>query len=470
MSWDEATGQGNAYFTYVYGSHVADIRIDTSTGKIEVKNITAAHDVGKVLNKLGAEGQVYGGVTQGFGYAVIEDYNIQDGVVKSDNLDNYLIPTIKDIGNIDPILIENEDVDGPFGAKSLGEPTLELTSSAINNALKFATGKHSYELPLTLEKVFLGINLRKPSRQSQIAAHDSCKTHIKVADKQTLRITDVKTQTPKNFDDALELLSKNELQIISGGTDMIIELRMKTGNHKLLDISHIQEIQKIKIENNEIRIGGGCTFTKILSHKKIQKHFPMLVQACSTIGSLQIRNKGTIGGNIVNAAPCADSYPPLIAYNAEFILTSVNGIRKIKADEFILKNYKTQLKSDEILTEIIIPIPKKNYEYSYFQLGRRNAVNITRISIGILVSFKENEVEECKIISGSLFHKPMRIEEIEKLLIGKHLTRELIDSIEEPLKKIIDDAIGKRWSSEYKQPVFINMAKDALTEILKQRG
>lgn len=470
VSWDEETGQGNAYFTYVYGSHVADIKIDTSTGKIEVKNITAAHDVGKVLNKLGAQGQIYGGVTQGFGYAVIEDYNIQDGIVKSDNLDNYLIPTIKDIGNIDPILIENEDIDGPFGAKSLGEPTLELTSAAINNALKFATGKQSYELPLTLEKVFLGMNLKKPSRQSQIAAHDSCKTHVRVVDKQTLRITDVKTITPKDLKDALEQLSKPELQILSGGTDMIIEMRMKTGENTLLDISHLDELKKIKVTKNEISIAGSCTFTQIISNDDIQKHFPMLTKACSTIGSLQIRNKGTIGGNIVNAAPCADSYPPLIAYNAEFILTSKNGTRKISADEFIIKNYKTQLSTDEILTEVIIPIPKKIYEYSYFQLGRRNAVNITRISIGILISFENNKIEECKIVSGSLFHKPMRIEKIEQIFIGKELTNESINSIEEPLKKIIDDAIGKRWSSAYKLPVFINMTKDALTQIIEQRG
>ncbi len=470
VSWDEKTGQGNAYFTYVYGAHVADIKIDTSTGKIDVKNITAAHDVGKVLNRLGAEGQIYGGVTQGFGYAVIEDYNIQNGIVKSDNLDNYLIPTIKDIGNIDPVLIENEDKDGPFGAKSLGEPTLELTSAAINNALKFATGKHSYELPLTLEKVFLGKNLRKPSRQSQIAVHDSCKNHDRVIDKQTLRIADIKTITPQNINDALEQLSKKELLVLSGGTDVIIELRMKTGKHTLLDISHLDELKNIKVAENEIRIGGGCTFSQILSIQYIKKHFPMLTKACSTIGSLQIRNKGTIGGNIANAAPCADSYPPLIAYKAEFILTSKNGTRRIPADEFIIKNYKTQLKSDEILTEVIIPIPKKKYEYSYFQLGRRNAVNITRISIGVLINFDNNKVEECKIVSGSLFHKPMRLEEIEQLLIGKELTKESINSIEEPLKKIIDNAIGKRWSSAYKLPVFINMTKDALTEIIEQRG
>jgi len=470
VSWDEETGQGNAYFTYVYGSHVADIRVDTSTGKIEVNNITAAHDVGKVLNKLGAEGQVYGGVTQGFGYAVIEDYNIQDGIVKSDNLDNYLIPTIRDIKNIDPILIENEDVDGPFGAKSLGEPTLELTSAAINNALKFATGTQSYELPLTLEKVFLGINLKKPSRQSQIAAHDSCKTHVRIVDKQTLRITNVKTHTPQNLTNALGMLSQHNFEIISGGTDMVIELRMKTGDHQLLDISHLQELKTIESTDSEIRIGGGCTFSQIVANEEIKKHLPMLVKACSTIGSLQIRNRGTIGGNIVNAAPCADSYPPLIAYKADFILTSVKGTRTIPANEFIIKNYKTQLEADEILTEVFIPIPKKKYLFSYYQLGRRNAVNITRISVGALISFENNKVDDCKIVSGSLFQKPMQIEEIEQILIGKELTIQSVNLIEESLKKIIDDAIGKRWSSAYKLPVFVNMTKDALTEIIKQRG
>jgi len=470
VSWDEETGQGNAYFTYVYGSHVADIRLDTSTGKVEVNKITAAHDVGKVLNKLGAEGQVYGGVTQGYGYAVLEDYNIQEGVVKSDNLDNYLIPTIKDVESIEPILIENEDVDGPFGAKSLGEPTLELTSSAINNALKFATGKHSYELPLTLEKVFLGINLKKPSRQSQIAAHDSCKTHTEVVDKHTLRITDVETKIPADLEEALAMISKQELQIISGGTDMAIELRMKTGKQKLLDISHLKQLKNIVVADDKISIGGGCTFSQILANRDIQKHFPMLTEACSKIGSLQIRNRGTIGGNIVNAAPCADSFPPLIAYNAEIVLSSIDGKRNIAADEFIIKNYKTQKYSDEILTEVVIPIPKYDYNFSYFQLGRRNAVNITRISVGILVSFKDNLINDCKLVTGSLFHKPMRIEKIENLLIGKQLNNASISIVEEPLKKIIGDAIGKRWSSAYKLPVFVNMTKNALEEIIEQRG
>ena len=188
--------------------------------------------------------------------------------------------------------------------------------------------------------------------------------------------------------------------------------------------------------------------------------------ACSQIGSTQIRNRATIGGNIVNAAPCADSVPPLIAYNAKLKLQSKRGVREIPAADFILKNYQTQIQKDEILVSFSIPKPAKKYAFNYFKLGRRKAVNITRISIGILISYDEKGiVEECKIVSGSLFSKPKRIPEIERIISGKPLSEEIIDFIEKPLREIIDAEIGRRWSSEYKIPVFINMCQDALREM-----
>ncbi len=469
VSWIEETGQGNAYFTYVYGCHIAEIRIDTSTGKIDVQKVTAAHDVGKVINKLGAEGQVTGGVTQGIGYAILEDYNIQNGEVKSSNFDEYLIPTIKDVQKIDTIFIENEDKFGPLGAKSLGEPTLELTSAAINNALKFATGKHSHEIPLTLEKVFLNKQLKKPSRASEVAIAESC--HIHETRKQSPRITNITTASPKNLESALEMLSKERFQILAGGTDVVIGLRMKSGNHKLMNIYDIDELKGIKYNSTTVHIAACTSITQILNDDFIKDNFPLLIKACSTIGSKQIRNRGTLGGNIVNAAPCADSYPPLLMYNASFKLASTRGTRSIDAKNFIERNYQTKIKHDEILTEIILPIPEKeNYYHSYFQLGRRNALNITRLSVGIRMTFDDNKIKTCDLISGSLFSKPVNIPEIEEMLIGKHLNDEMISSVETPLQKIINDAIGSRWSSVYKMPVFINMVKDALIDIKEQRG
>lgn len=461
VSWHEETGQGNAYFTYVYGCQIAEIKVDTSTGKIDVLKITAAHDVGKVINRLGIEGQVYGGVAQGIGYTILEDFNVQNGIVKSPNLDEYLLPTIKDIQEIEPILIENPDKFGPFGAKCIGEPTLELASAAINNAMKFATGKYFYQIPLTLERVYLGKNLVKPSRSSE-AGMDIRKR------KNAPRISDVTMISPKNLKKALALKNE-EYKIIAGGTDVIIELRKRNEPEKLLNISQINELKKIKKSDNKIIIGSGASVTDIISHKNVIKHFPLLVKACSLIGSKQIRNRATLGGNIVNAAPCADSVPPLILYDATVILQSKNGTREIPVKDFIIKNYTTQINADEILTAVSVPVPIKKYCNSYFQLGRRNAVNITRMSAGVFVSFDaEKKIDECRIAAGSLFDRPQRIEEIEKLFIGKELTLQLIDEIENPLQNIIDNSIGKRWSSEYKSPVFINICRDVMKEIYFQ--
>jgi CO/xanthine dehydrogenase Mo-binding subunit len=159
--------QRKPYFTWVYGCNIAEVAVDTSTGKVTMQRVTAVHDVGKVINPVGFEGQVCGGIAQGCGYAVLEDFNIEHGIVKSENFDSYLLPTIKDIPPIDVYAVENHDPHGPFGAKSIGEPATELAAAAINNAVNFALGTAFNKLPLTLEQVFLGYNLKKPVRQSE---------------------------------------------------------------------------------------------------------------------------------------------------------------------------------------------------------------------------------------------------------------------------------------------------------------
>jgi len=155
VGWDEETGQGDAYFTYVYGCQVAEVKVNQVTGEVYVEKITAVHDPGKVINKLGALGQVYGGVTQGAGYGLWEVVSNHESKIREVNFDQYLIPTSKDINEIEPIFIEGNDEFGAWGAKSLGEPTLELTAAAIANAICNATGIRFHNLPINLEEVLL---------------------------------------------------------------------------------------------------------------------------------------------------------------------------------------------------------------------------------------------------------------------------------------------------------------------------
>ena len=161
ISWDEKTGQGRPYFTYVYGCQIAEVEVDTATGQIEVLKMTAAHDVGRAINPACLKGQIYGGVMMGLGYGIMEEVETANGYIKNTNFDEYLIPTVKDMPEIIPVIVENPDPHGPYGAKSIGEPTLELGAPAIANAAAQATGKRIRHLPLNLERVLLGHSLSK---------------------------------------------------------------------------------------------------------------------------------------------------------------------------------------------------------------------------------------------------------------------------------------------------------------------
>jgi len=160
VHWDEEHGQGDAYFTYVYGCQVAEVSVNMATGEVYVDKVTAVHDPGTVINKTGAEGQVYGGVTQGIGYGIFEEITADNGQIRELNFDTYTLPTSKDINEIVPIFVEGKDAYGPWGAKSLGEPTLELGAAAVANAVYNATGKRFFNLPLNLEEVLLSKKLR----------------------------------------------------------------------------------------------------------------------------------------------------------------------------------------------------------------------------------------------------------------------------------------------------------------------
>jgi len=178
-SWNEHNGQGEAYFTFVYGANVAEVEVDTETGKVDVINFVSCHDVGKAINQNTVLGQFYGGVAMGLGYGLLEEFDFEESIPKQLNFDEYLIPTSMDVPKVLPIIVENEDAAGPFGAKSIGEPTNEIAAPAIINAIYNATGKRIYELPATLERVLLGHKLSRKGERGSVKKEEieleSCK-------------------------------------------------------------------------------------------------------------------------------------------------------------------------------------------------------------------------------------------------------------------------------------------------------
>ena len=160
-TWDEAAGQGDAYFTFVYGANAAEVVVDTETGKVDVEDFVSVHDVGRAINRDAVRGQMIGGVAMGLGYGLLEEFVLEDGIPAQHNFDEYLIPTSMDVPPVRTVIVENEDPAGPFGAKSVGEPANEIAAPAIVNAIFNATGKRITELPADLERVRLGHALRR---------------------------------------------------------------------------------------------------------------------------------------------------------------------------------------------------------------------------------------------------------------------------------------------------------------------
>lgn len=153
LDYNATKGIGEAYFTYSYATHIASVRVDTLTGQVYVDKVWAAHDVGKAINPAGLEGQVEGGVAQGIGWATTEDFQIINGVVMTPNLSTYLIPTSADTADIETIVLEDPEPEGPWGAKGIGEPSIIPTGAAVANAVSNALGIQMNELPLTPERV-----------------------------------------------------------------------------------------------------------------------------------------------------------------------------------------------------------------------------------------------------------------------------------------------------------------------------
>ncbi len=159
---DPKAGQGIPYSTYAFATHLAEVEVDIDTGKVRVKRVVASHDVGKAINPNNVIGQITGGIAMGMGYALMEEYIPG----KTDSLINYLIPTSKDIPEVIPILVEDEEPTGPFGAKGVGEPALIPSVSAILNAIANAIGQRIYNLPANLERVLEAVIQSKEKSNS----------------------------------------------------------------------------------------------------------------------------------------------------------------------------------------------------------------------------------------------------------------------------------------------------------------
>ena len=279
-------------------------------------------------------------------------------------------------------------------------------------------------------------------------------------------ISPIKYFRPKNLNDAWEILGtiKNAL-ILAGGTDLLVGLRKKPNSEEqfLIDLNSILELKKIEQDDSTIKIGAAVTHSQIIKSQIIQKTAPLLLEAVSSIGSVQIRNRGTIGGNICNASPCADSTPALLALDAEVEIQAQSKTRVLKLTDFFSYPYKTILKKNEIVTYFIVPKSSQKTGSAFLKLGRRNAMSIARMNVAVQIGINENdEINFSRITAGSILPTTARIEKAEQVLLGEKPSEQLFLEAGNLVAEEMIRVTGRRWSTEYKEPVIKILVKRAL--------
>jgi OHCU decarboxylase len=253
---------------------------------------------------------------------------------------------------------------------------------------------------------------------------------------------------------------------IAGGTDLMVQYAAgKLPARKLVSIWNIPELRRIEVTADEIRIGAGCTYTDLRRNDLVASEFALLQSAARWTGGVANQNRGTIGGNIVNASPAADSLPALLVYDAELILVSVRGERRLPYAGFHTGYKKMLLGPDELIQTICLPRRYSEY-FSYARkVGARNAQAISKVCIAALGRLADGVMEDVRIAMGSVAPVPLRLRETEQMLRGEIVDDDLLRSAREIAAAEIQPIDDIRSTVRYRAAVAGNLVVEFLNRL-----
>jgi CO/xanthine dehydrogenase FAD-binding subunit len=273
---------------------------------------------------------------------------------------------------------------------------------------------------------------------------------------------------PKTLLEAKELLnSLSKAKPLAGGTDLIIDINKgKTEPDYLVDLNKLEELKKVKDFAHHIIIGSMVTFTDILDNNIFKNRFTCLRDCAEFMGSPQIRNRATLGGNIINGAAAADIVPCLMSMNAVLVFESINARRLVRCDDYFLKHEQYRTEPNEILVGIILN--DRNELTGFYKLGKRNSLSIARLSAAVSFNLVENKLHNIRVSLGAVGKHPFRVYEVEYLAHGKDyeylMKKKLLDILEERVYRSIKNRPTLPFKREAVKGVFIEAVKKALAK------
>ncbi|MCU1265991.1 MAG: Carbon monoxide dehydrogenase [Acidobacteria bacterium] len=272
--------------------------------------------------------------------------------------------------------------------------------------------------------------------------------------------------TPQTLHETLGLLAHEAgvWKLFAGGTDLMVLLEAgKLVHRNYLNIRNLEELRGIEITDQQVTLGALTTYTDVQANAILREEFPMLCQAASETGGLAIQNRGTLGGNIVNASPAADSPPALLAYDAELELVSASGSRWVLYHGFHTGYKKMIIRPDELLTRIRLSRSTETPRQYYRKVGTRKAQAISKVCFAGVAQINDGHIDDARIVLGSVAPVPLRCIRTEAVLRGARVDSALIAAAQAELAREIVPIDDIRSTGRYRLQVSLNLLKDFLS-------
>ena len=268
---------------------------------------------------------------------------------------------------------------------------------------------------------------------------------------------------PDSIKETISILSQfgEKAQILNGGTDLIVEMRDKISQPEyVVDIKAIPQLNRITYNKQDgLNIGATVTLNEISNSKVVQTHYPILVKACKTVGSYQVRNRATLVGNICNASPAADTAPPLLVLDAKVNIIGPTGEKIVPINQFFTGVKKNILKKGEIVTSITIPPIKDKRTGVYLKQGRKKEVDLATVGVAVLCVR-----DEVRIALGAVAPVPVRAFKTEELLKGKIIDEPLLEKAGKSALTEVSPISDVRSSQEYREEIIKVLVRRAILQ------
>jgi CO/xanthine dehydrogenase FAD-binding subunit len=269
--------------------------------------------------------------------------------------------------------------------------------------------------------------------------------------------------TPATLGDALNVLARESglWKPFAGGTDVMVLLEAGKLPHKnYLNIWNLSELRGIEVTDSHITLGALTTYTEIQDHETLRTEFPMLCQAASETGGLAIQNRGTLGGNIVNASPAADSPPALLAYDAELEFVSATGTRTVPYRSFHTGYKEMDIRPEELLRAIRLPRSSAGWSHYYRKVGTRKAQAISKICFAGAARMDADQIADVRIALGSVAPIPIRCVQTESALRQQKINPATLAAAKSALTAEIAPIDDLRSTRSYRLRVSLNLLED----------